>query len=214
MAALIPPPPHVDELRSAGLLPDETIEWAQHDRVWRIHRTTGAHVLPWNGLRIFGALLRFDHHPLMRGEHPDYGIWYGASSPRGALAEVFQSSRVIDRDRGAPYLTATRFTRPVRLLDVSGIGGGAWATRVGGNHSLDAAHHGRSQHWARTIHRAHQNLDGIIYRGRFAGETSLALFERATDAFSTRPDLSLPLTHPALVDRIATAAHQIGYTVI
>ncbi|MCK8675443.1 RES domain-containing protein [Rhodococcus sp. HM1] len=57
-------------------------------------------------------------------------------------------------------------------------------------------HHSRSQHWARTIHRAHRDLDGIIYRGRLAGATSIALFERAADAFVPRPELSRPLLIP------------------
>ncbi len=70
--------------------------------------------------------------------------------------------------------------------------------------------HGRAQHWARTIHRAHPDLDGIIYRGRFAGSTSIALFDRAADAFPARPDFSLPLAHPALADAIDTAAHCLG----
>lgn len=213
MAAMIPPPPGIDTLRAAGLLPDETLEWTPTERIWRVHRTTGGHVLRWSGLRTFGPVLRFDHHPVPRGIHPDYGIWYGASTPRGALAEVFQSARVIDRHRGEPYLTGFTFTRTLRLLDVSGIGGGTWATRVGGNHSLDSVSHGRAQHWARTIHRAHPDLDGIVYRGRFAGSTSIALFERASDAFPTRPELSLPLAHPALTDAVDTAAHTLGYTV-
>ena len=213
MAAMLPPPPGIDALRVAGLHPDEVIEWQPTDMTWRAHRTTGRHILSWNRLRTFGPILRFDHHPTPRNEHPAYGIWYGASSPRGALAEAFQSARVIDRYRGDPYLTGLRFTRPLRLLDVSGIGGAAWATRVGGNHALDSASHSLSQNWARTIHRAHDTIDGIVYRGRFAGGTAIAVFERASDAFPSRPELSLPLAHPALADAIDTAAHQLGYTI-
>lgn len=96
---------------------------------------------------------------------------------------------------------------------MSGIGGGAWATRVGGNHALDSASRSRIQHWARTIHRAHGDLDGIIYRGRFVGSVCVALVERATDSFAARPELSLPLAHPALAGPIDTAAHQLGYTI-
>nr|WP_072691577.1 RES family NAD+ phosphorylase [Rhodococcus marinonascens] len=210
---MLPPPPSSAVLRDAGVLPDELITWQPADLVWRVHRTTGGHVLPWNGMRTFGPILRFDHHPLPRAEHLTYGIWYGASGPRGALAEAFQSARVIDRQHGGPYLTGLRFQRPLRLLDVSGIGGAAWATRVGGNHALDSAAHGRTQHWARTIHRAHDDLDGIIYRGRFAGSVCVALVERATDAFPARPELSLPLAHPALDGPIDTAANQLGYTI-
>lgn len=188
MGSMLPPPPPITTLRDAGLHPDELFTWQPTELLWRVHRTTGGHLLPWNGMRRFGPILRFDHHPPPTSEHLAYGIWYGAASPRGALAEAFQSARVIDRRHGDPYLTGLRFHRSLRLLDVSGIGGGAWATRVG-------------------------ELDGIIYRGRFAGGVCVALVERATDAFPARPELSLPLSHPALAGPIDTAAHQLGYTI-
>lgn len=210
---MLPAPPAIAVLRAAGILPGELRVWGPDEVLWRVHRTTGGHVLPWNEMRTFGPILRFDHHPLPRAEQPDYGIWYGAANPRGALAEAFQSARVIDRHHGNPYLTGLRVLRPVRLLDVSGIGGGAWATRVGGNHALDSAAHGRTQHWARTIHRAHDDLDGIIYRGRFAGSVCVALIERAADALPTNPEVSLPLAHPKLGGPIDTAALQLGYTI-
>ncbi|MEV8195403.1 MULTISPECIES: RES family NAD+ phosphorylase [Rhodococcus] len=214
MGPVLPPPPSIAQLRAAGLLPKEVLEWQSSEIVWRIHRTTGSYVLPWNALREFGPILRFDQYPLPRGDHPGYGVRYGASSPRGALAEAFQSARVIDRHRGDPYLTGVRFTRVLRLLDVSGIGGGAWATRVGGNHALDSAPHRLSQHRARTIHRAHTDLGGIIYRGRFAGSTSVAVVERASDAFPQCPVLSLPLSHPGLADAVDAAAYELGYVVV
>ena len=57
-------------------------------------------------------------------------------------------------------------------------------------------------------------VDGIIYRGRYAGTVCTALFERAGDAFPILPEFSQPLSHPALSDRIHTAAHELGYTII
>ncbi|WP_213934902.1 hypothetical protein [Rhodococcus sp. B50] len=36
----------------------------------------------------------------------------------------------------------------------------------------------------------------------------------AAAAFAPRPELSLPLAHPALADGGATAAHQLGYTIL
>lgn len=213
MVAMLPPPTTIPALRDAGILRDEIIEWQPANQMWRVHRIVGDHALPWNRMRAFGPILRFDHHPPSRKVHDEYGIWYGSSSPQGCLAEAFQKARVIDRHRGDPYLTALAALRPLRLLDVSGIGGGALATRVGGNHALDTAAHGRTQHWARTIHRAHIDIDGIIYRGRFAGSTCVALNERASDAFPQRPTLSLPLSHQELEGPIDTAAYQLGYTV-
>ncbi|UTT50933.1 MULTISPECIES: hypothetical protein [Rhodococcus] len=100
------------------------------------------------------------------------------------------------------------------MPDVSGIGGGVWATRVGGgNHALYSAPHRLSQQWARTLHRAHTDPAGIVYRGRFAGGTAVAVGEPTADAFPQRPVLSLPLSHPGLADAIDTAAHELGYVI-
>lgn len=52
--------------------------------VRRVHRTEGDHVLVWNSLRTFGPALRFDPHPLPKGEHPGQGVWRAASTPGGA----------------------------------------------------------------------------------------------------------------------------------
>jgi hypothetical protein len=188
MGSMLPPPPSITALRDAGVHPDELITWKPTDLVWRVHRTTGGHVMPWNGMRTFGPILRFDHHPLPRAEHLTYGIWYGASSPRGALAEAFQSARVIDRRHGDPYLAGLRFQRPLRLFEVS-ASGSSWETRD------------------------HDELDGIIFRGRLAGGVCVALLDRAADAFPARPELSLSLAHPALDGPIATVGNQLGYII-
>lgn len=208
---MLPPPPSVAELRSVGVRAKETLTWKTRTSVWRVHATNGTHVLPWDAHRTWGPVLRFDQHPLPVGDHPKHGIWYGAGDPRGALAEVFQETRVIDRHADAKYLTGLRFTRALRLLDVGGVGEGVWITRAGGNHALDSAPHSRSQEWARAIYAAFDDVDGIAYRGRFAGGVCVALFERTADAFPANPIVSLPLSHPGLEGRIATAALDLGY---
>ncbi|MFW0790769.1 RES family NAD+ phosphorylase [Gordonia sp. CPCC 205333] len=208
---MLPPPPSVADLKSTGIRSKEALTWKTSMPVWRVHATVGSHVLPWDAHRTWGPVLRFDQHPLPVGEHPRYGIWYGAADPRGALAEVFQETRVIDRHTDAKYLTGLRFTRPLRLLDVGGIGVATWITRAGGNHGLDSAPHRRSQQWARAIHSAFDEIDGIAYRGRFAGGTCVALFERTAGDFPANPLISLPLSHPGLEGRIATAAMDLGY---
>lgn len=206
-------PPAIEELRSLGVRREEVIGLSS-EIVWRVHATAGEHVLPWNFPRTWGPVLRFDHHPQPLGMHPEAGIWYGAANPRGALAEVFQETRLIDRFHGTPYLTAARFTRKVRLLDVGGIGTGAWLTRAGGQFALDSAPHRIAQEWAQAIHEAYGEVEGIAYRGRFAGGPCVALFERGAEALPDRPELSLPLSHPGLHAGVATAALELGYTVL
>jgi len=214
MAPSLPHPPSVDALRAAGIDHDEYFELRTDTVIWRAHRTGGDHVLAWNELRTFGPLLRFDPHPRPRGDHPPHGVWYGADDVPGALAEMFQATRVIDRTAGTPYLTGLRFTRPLRLLDVGGFGDGRWPTRVGGNFALGTAAHGIAQRWARAIRAAHPGLDGLVYRGRFAGGMCLALFNPAAAAFPPAPELSLPLDHPALASRLAGGARRIGYSLV
>ena len=121
---------------------------------------------------------------------------------------------MIDRFHRGPYLSALTLDRPLTLLDLGGFSGGTWPTRLGCNHALDSGPHSQSQAWARTIHRAHPILDGIAYRGRFAGELCVALFEQAADAFPTNPALSLPLSHIGLARRIDSAAVELGYQVV
>ncbi|WP_243622805.1 RES family NAD+ phosphorylase [Rhodococcus sp. ARC_M6] len=207
-------PPLIAALREGGVRDDELVRISTASLLWRIHSADGSHVLPWNGFRGYGPLLRFDHHPRPKADHAEFSIWYGASSPRGAFAEVFQGTRVIDRVDGAPYLSAVALDRPLELLDVGGFSGGTWPIRLGCNRMLDSGPHLRVQSWARAIHREYVNVDGIAYRGRFSGELCVALFERAADAFLSAPTMSLPLSHVGLSRRIDSAAVALGYQVI
>lgn len=213
MPTALPRPPGVDVIRAAGITPDEYLTIDTDTIIWRVHPTSGAHVLPWNTLRSFGPVLRFDPHPLPRKVYARHGVWYGATDVPGALAEAFQSTRVINTHTRAPYLTAVRFTRPLRLLDLAAHGSGRWPTRVGGNFALSTAAHGIAQHWARTIRAAYPDLDGLAYRGRFAGALCVALFTPAALAFPLHAEMTVPLDHPGFASRLAGAADRIGYAV-
>jgi hypothetical protein len=201
-------------LRTLGIRDDEYRLVATDDSWWRVHRTTGAHVVAWNAFREHGPHLRFDPHTPPAQHHDGVGVWYGASGPTSALAEAFQSARTIDRFRGDPYLTGLRFTRELRLLDLAADSVGAWPTRAGGTFALSTGPHSITQRWARRITEAFPNLDGLRYNSRFAGEPCTALFVPARTAMPARPVLSLPLTHPGLALRIAKAAQRLGYLVV
>lgn len=207
-----PPPPQV--LRSLGINDDEMRAVDTDEIWWRVHRTEGRHILAWNALRTFGPLLRFDPHPLPKGEHAQHGVWYGASTPCAALGEAYQVDRTIDRKRGNPYLTGLSFTRQLAILDLATDSRGAWATRAGGTFAISTAPHTVTREWARHIAEAFRDLDGLRYNSRFAGDPCLALFTPATSAMPTRPKVSLPLAHPDLAGRIASAAKRLGYGVV
>jgi hypothetical protein len=210
----LPGPPTAAQLRTISIRDDECRLIATDALWWRIHRTTGAHVLAWNEFRQHGPHLRFDPHPPPARHHDDLGVWYGASLPIVALAEAFQADRTIDRFRGHPYLTGLRFTREVRLLDLATDSTGSWATRAGGTYALSTGPHSITQRWARRIVEAFPRLDGLHYNSRFAGAPCMVLFPAASNAMPHRPVLSLPLAHPGLALRIASAAQRLGYQMI
>lgn len=214
MTARLPGPPPIDRLREIGIRDTEYRVVSTDELWWRVHRTTGQHVLAWNAFCEHGPHLRFDPHPIPAREHPGIGVWYGASEPTPALAEAFQVARTIDRFRGDPYLTAVQITREVRLLDLTADSTGAWPTRAGGTFALSTGPHSIAQRWARRITEAFPHLDGLHYNSRFAGQPCLALFAPAATAMPNRPALSLPLTHPGLARRISGAAQRLGYLVI
>lgn len=211
----LPDPPPPDELRGLGIRERELRVISGDALWWRVHRTAGEHVLPWNALRTFGPLLRFDPHTPPLGQDADgRGVWYGASSPDVALAEAFQVERTIDRTTNRPYLTGMSFVRDLAVLDVATDSDGAWATRAGGNFALSTGSHDVTRRWARHIVSAFPNLDGLRYNSRFAGGPCLALFGPAVTAIPARPRLSLSLDHPDLATRLAGAAQRLGYVVV
>lgn len=214
MTAYLPGPPSAAELRAIGIRDEEYRTIGSDELWWRVHRTTGPHVLAWNAFREHGPHLRFDPHPPPARNHPGVGVWYGASGPLAGLAEAFQATRVIDRHRGDPYLTAMRFERELQLLDLATDSAGTWPTRAGGTFALSTGPHSITQRWARRITGAFPGLDGLHYNSRFAGQPCIALFSPAGTAMPRRPVLSLPLAHPGLTIRIDTAAERLSYLAI
>lgn len=190
----------------------------EHDRVldtaavlWRVHRTSGEHVVPWNRLRYWGpaATMRFDpHEPPPREQ--DRGVSYAALSVPTALAEVFQRTRVINTRRGTPYLTAWSPARPLTLLDLTGT----WPIRAGASHAINTGRRDHCRGWARAIHSARPDLDGLWHHSSMTGGNAVTLFTHAADSFSDRPVLSVPLDHPGLRGHLLAAATEIGYRVV
>jgi len=211
---MLPEPPSADRLREIGIRDDEICVVEPTEVWWRVHRTEGSFVLAWNEYRYYGPVLRFDPHPRPARWHTEHAVWYVSSTPDAALTEAFQGDRTIDRIRERPYLTGLSFTRPLRLLDLAVDSSGAWATRAGGTFAISTAPHSITQRWARLIVEAFPELDGLRYNSRFGGHPCSALFLPAITAMPDRPIMSVPLTHPGLVSRVAAAARRLGYAVI
>jgi hypothetical protein len=180
--------------------------------LWRLHRTQGEHVLPWDRFRTFGprASARFDPHPLPAGNHPECGVLYAAQELATALAEVFQTTRLVNTRAGAPYLTSWTPTRPLRLLDLTDT----WALRNHASAALVAAPRPTCRSWARAIHARWPELDGLHAPSTMTGTATIALWQRAQNSMPPLPDFSRPLAHPMVWILAQSAATKLGYGIL
>lgn len=173
------------------------------DLLWRVHRTVGEHVLAWNRLRSYGPLatMRWDPHPQPLADH-ETGVLYAATDLATSLAEVFQTTRLVDTDSFAPQATAWRPTRPLSLLNLTE----GWALRNGAAAALVAAPRSTCRAWARSIHATWPELDGLWVTSTMTGQPTVVLWDHAADSFPAAPEFSRPLADPtmrAIVERIA-----------
>jgi hypothetical protein len=153
--------------------------------------------------------MRFDpHEPPAHVQ--DRGVSYAAFDVPTALAEVFQQTRVINTRRGAPYLTAWTMARPLTMLDLTGI----WPIQAGASHAINTGRRDHSRAWARAIHTARPDLDGLWHRSSMTGNAIVTLFTHAADSFPDRPLMSVPLDHPGLRRHLLTAANHINYRLV
>jgi hypothetical protein len=179
--------------------------------LWRVHRTSGNHVVPWNQLRYWGpaSTMRFDPHELPPRVQ-QRGVSYTALSVPTALAEVFQRTRVINTRRGSPYLTAWSPTRPITLIDLTGT----WPIQAGASYAINSGRRDHCRAWARAIHAARTDLDGVWHHSSMTGGDVVTLFTHSADMFPDHPMLSIPLDHPGLRRHLLAAATQIGYRIV
>lgn len=180
--------------------------------LWRIHRTQGGHVLAWNQMRSFGPLptMRYDPHPEPTGTSAE-GVLYTATGLATALAETFQTTRVVDSRSFAPQVTAWTPTRDLRLLDLTG----SWALRNGAAFSLATAPKSTCRAWARQIRATWPDLDGLSTPSTMTGGTNVVLWNPARSSLPATPDFSRPLAEPTLrAIGARIAQHELGYRVI
>ena len=180
--------------------------------LWRLHRTAGEHVLPWNKLRTYGPLpsMRWDPHPGPDPSARAEGVLYAASDLATSLAEVYQTTRVIDTLAGAPTLTAWQPQRSLHLLDLSGT----WLLRNTASAALLGAPRSVCRRWARVIYTTWPELDGLYVPSTMTGRPNIVLWDAAADSIPTLPSFSRPLTHPLVWSIAQAAAAEIGYSIL
>lgn len=181
--------------------------------LWRIHRTEGEFVAPWDVCRRFGPLggMRYDPHPAGGpAVHPNHGVHYNAVDVDTAVAEVFQRTRTVNVTNGVPFLTGWSPVEPLRLLDLTS----AWTLRNGAADSLQAAPRSVCRAWARAIHEQLPGVEGLYVRSTMTGGANVVLWERAEGKLPAAPRFHRPLTSAAALAVIGPVATRIGYRVV
>jgi hypothetical protein len=180
--------------------------------LWRVHRTEGEHVLPWNTLRTFGPLpsTRWDPHPGPQPMSGAEGVLYAAVDVATSLAEVHQTTRVIDTRAGAATLIAWLPRRRLRLLDLSGT----WLLRNTASAALLATPRSTCRRWARAIYTTWPELDGLYVPSTLTGRPNVVLWNAAADSIPAMPSFSRPLAHPLVWSIARAAAAEIGYYIL
>lgn len=211
-----PEPPVLSVLRA--IEPDIFV-LAEGAPLCRIFLRGGAHPVEWNEFRFWGpANSHFDHHETDHAGNSTLGIrgiYYAAgtgplSGLGVCLAEVFQSTRVIDSDSDKPWFTVFLTVRDLELLDMRG----PFATRMGASAAINSGAKKRAQRWSKVLYEAFPAVDGIIYPSSMGGGSdAIALYERAANALPTGPRFHRSLNDPSLIPEILRAARKIGYLI-
>jgi hypothetical protein len=152
---------------------------------------------------------RFDHQEPPPHNDLDRWILYAALDIAGALAEAFQDTRVIDRDRYEPWLAGFELELDLVTLDLSRL----WPTRAGASQAIATGRRDRAQEWSRRIYDAYADVHALLYRSSMAGGSmNLAFYERAGDSLPFSPRFHAPLSHPGLGLPLQRQAARLGYS--
>lgn len=203
MAKLPRPPDQVPEPRREDL-----ITLAAGTRLWRVYSSAGAHPMSWDAFHTWGPVstARFDHHD-PPPHAPGKAILYAGMEGPTAVAEVFQETRVIDRQRRRPWIVAFKLVEAIELLDLTGD----WPTRAGASRAISTGRRDRAREWSRAIYDAF-DVAGLYYRAALSGHGhSVALYERAERALPASPELHIPLDHPGMDVPLQEVARRFGY---
>jgi hypothetical protein len=216
--ARLPQPPDPAALRSLLRPGADVLSVPAGTRLVRIFAAGGRHRQRWNTFRQFGPMAhaRFDPHPLgpdgLPATSPEHGVIYFGLSARTSVAEVFQTSSIVDRATRRPHLVVLRPRRALRLLDLAGL----WPTRAGASQEISTGSTIVTQAWARAIRTAHADLDGLWYRSSMdSGDPAICLWDPpSANAMPAEPDVLVPLDHPGLDLPLARICAQLNYMLL
>lgn len=210
-----PEPPGLEVFRD---IPAATEELPAGTTVSRIFFAGGDYPTTWDTFRYHGPTAsRFDHQlPDAQGRPhvQSRGIMYlaeGRESIPTCLAEVFQTTRVIDRHSRHPILAGFEIAQSLTLLDLRGT----FATAIGASMAIHSGPRSRARRWAQQLYLAYQDIDGLLYSSSMYGnERAIALFERGRRAIPDRPVFHRELRDPVLANILTETGQKIRYALI
>jgi hypothetical protein len=204
-----PEPPGVAALRNIA---PQTIALATDTPLARIYFAAGPHPSRWNQFRSFGpTAARWDHHaPDVRNTPTEQSraVLYCAPDVDTCAAEVFQSTRRIDRTRNAPGLVVFALSEVVTLLDLRGV----FATTIGASTAINSGPRTRARAWARELYDAYPEIQGLYYGSSMNGHApAIVLNDRARGAMPQQPQLHRFLNDDTLVEVLQRIALRLSY---
>jgi hypothetical protein len=204
-----PEPPGVAALRNIA---PRNIVLAADTRLARIYFASGPHPSRWNQFRSFGpTAARWDHHlPDARNAPTEQSraVLYCAPDVDTCAAEVFQSTRRIDRTRNAPGLVVFALCEDVTLLDLHGV----FATTIGASTAIHSGPRARARVWARQLYEAYPGIQGLHYGSSMNGHApAIVLNDRAQRAVPERPEFHRSLNDDMLVEILQRIAVHLSY---
>jgi len=204
-----PEPPGVAALRDIA---PQTLVLPIDTKLARIYFATGPHSSHWNQFRSFGpTAARWDHHlPNAHGAgvEQERAVYYCAPDVDTCAAEVFQSTRRIDRTRNAPGLVVFALREAVTLLDLRGT----FATKMGASMAIHSGPRSRAHAWARELYDAYPDVQGLYYGSSMNGHApAVALNERAQGAMPEQPQFHRALNDDMLVEVLQQIALRLSY---
>jgi RES domain len=206
--AKFPQPPGVAALRHIA---PQTLVLAADTMLARIYFAAGPHPSRWNQFRSAGpTTARWDHHlPDPRGAADQTrAVFYCAPDIDTCAAEIFQTTRRIDRTRNAPGLVVFTLREAITLLDLRGT----FATTVGASTAIHSGPRARARAWARELYEAYPGIQGLYYGSSMNGHApAVALNERAQRAVPEQPQLHRALNDDMLVDILQRMALRLSY---
>jgi hypothetical protein len=123
-------------------------------------------------------------------------------------AEVFQSTRRIDRTRNAPGLVVFALREALTLLDLHGV----FATTIGASTAIHSGPRARARAWARELYDAYPDIQGLYYGSSMNGHApAIVLNDRAQRAVPGQPQFHRSLNDDLLVEVLQRIALRLSY---